>query len=118
MKVISNSRIPESYFLTPHLTVLSNIPCFPTHGKRHINNPMLHFTREEQVFTNVLSYSNIVNHLGLGETQKMFQSVLLLRSRESSVLVLLGSHVHWWGARASQGFNTDPEERLSTHKVG
>ena len=50
MKVISNSRIPESYFLTPNLTVLSNIPYFPTHGKRHINNPMLHCKGEEKVY--------------------------------------------------------------------
>ena len=49
MKVISNSRIPESYFLTPNLTVLSNIPYFPTHGKRHINNSMLHCKGEEKV---------------------------------------------------------------------
>ena len=38
MKVISNSRIPESYLLTPNLTVLSNILYFPAHGKSHINN--------------------------------------------------------------------------------
>ena len=117
MKVISNSRIPESYFLTPNLNVLSDNPYFLTQGKRHINNSMLHCKGEEKVFTNVLSYSNIVNHLGLGETQEMFQSVLLLRSRESSVLVLLGSNVHWWGARASQGFNTGPEERLGAYKI-
>ena len=54
---------------------------------------------------------------GGDETQEMFQSVLLLRSRESSVLVLLGSNVHWWGARASQGFNPGPEERLGAHKI-